>query len=439
MLNISNNSIRDKVHKERYVSFRLTSSLRIARLFKRFLLVLTGSSLIVLFLPWTQNVQGNGQITALRPESRPQTLQSPIPGRIQQWFVREGDTVSTGDTLVFIGEVKDEYFDPDQIIRLEEERDAKEQSAKSYAQKVDAQRSQIEALKQNRIVKLKQTRLKIKSDSADVISAEINFQNSYAQYMRADSLFKEGIKSKFDLEQRVSKYQEANAKLVSARNKFDRSLQEISAIQSDFNEKIFKAESELFSAFSAQQASLAEVAKLRNKIANVSARRDFYFIRSPQDALVTKTIITGIAENIKEGQPIVELLPLDYQIAAEIFIRPVDLPLVHIGNEARLEFDGWPAIVFSGWPNTSFGTFPAEVVAVDNVLSKQGGGYRILLVSSDEEDRNWPNELRFGSGVRGIMLLNDVPVWYEIWRQLNGFPPEYYASSDQTDTQKADK
>jgi adhesin transport system membrane fusion protein len=304
MLNISNNSIRDKVHKERYVSFRLTSSLRIARLFKRFLLVLTGSSLIVLFLPWTQNVQGNGQITALRPESRPQTLQSPIPGRIQQWFVREGDTVSTGDTLVFIGEVKDEYFDPDQIIRLEEERDAKEQSAKSYAQKVDAQRSQIEALKQNRIVKLKQTRLKIKSDSADVIAAEINFQNSYAQYMRADSLFKEGIKSKFDLEQRVSKYQEANAKLVSARNKFDRSLQEISAIQSDFNEKIFKAESELFSAFSAQQASLAEVAKLRNKIANVSARRDFYFIRSPRMHWLQKPSSPVLLKTSRKGSPL---------------------------------------------------------------------------------------------------------------------------------------
>ncbi len=193
----------------------------------------------------------------------------------------------------------------------------------------------------------------------------------------------------------------------------------------------------MFSAFSSQQASLGEVAKLRNKIANVAMRKGFYFITSPQNALVTKTIITGIGENIKEGQPIIELLPLDYKIAAEIFVRPVDLPLIHIGNEARLEFDGWPAIVFSGWPNTSFGTFPAEVVAVDNVLSNEQGGYRILLVSSDE-DRDWPKQLRFGSGVRGIMLLNDVPVWYEIWRQLNGFPPEYYTPAQASD-QKAKK
>ncbi len=437
MLNISDNSIRDKVHKERYVSFRLTSSLEIARLFKRFLLILTGLCIVVLFLPWTQNVQGTGRITALRPESRPQTLQSPIPGRIQNWFVREGDTVSQGDTLVFIGEVKDEYFDPDYIQRLEEELAAKEASAKSYGQKVEAQQQQIDALRKNLAVKLKQTKLKIKSDSTDVIAAEIAFDNSYIQYKRADSLYREGIKSKFDLEQRVNKYQEANAKLVSARIKYTTSVQELSAIQADYNEKISKAESEMFSAFSSQQASLGEVAKLRNKIANVAMRKGFYFITSPQNALVTKTIITGIGENIKEGQPIIELLPLDYKIAAEIFVRPVDLPLIHIGNEARLEFDGWPAIVFSGWPNTSFGTFPAEVVAVDNVLSNEQGGYRILLVSSDE-DRDWPKQLRFGSGVRGIMLLNDVPVWYEIWRQLNGFPPEYYTPAQASD-QKAKK
>lgn len=429
MLNISNNSIRGKVHADRYVSFRMTSSLRIARLFKRFIIIFSILSVLAMFMPWTQNVQGFGKITALRPESRPQTLQSPIPGRIDRWFVREGDTVKQGDTLAFIGEVKDEYFDPNMIARLQEELASKEQSAESYGQKVVAQRQQVTALRQNLVVKLKQTRLKIKSDSTDVIAAEINFNNSYKQYMRADSLYTEGIKSKFDVEQRLSKYQQSNAYLVTAKNKYTQSRQELDAIRADYSEKISKAESEMFSAESARQASLGDVAKLRNKIASVETRQGYYYITSPQNAMVTKTIVTGIGENIKEGEAIVELLPLDYRIAAEIFVRPVDLPLVHIGNQARLEFDGWPAIVFSGWPNTSFGTFSAEVVAVDNVLSSEGGGYRILLVS-DDENRAWPEQLRFGSGVRSIMLLNDVPVWYELWRQLNGFPPEYYAAKD---------
>jgi multidrug efflux pump subunit AcrA (membrane-fusion protein) len=434
MLNISENSIREKVHTERYTSFRMTSSLRLARLFKRFLMVLTVITIAVMFMPWTQNVQGPGKVTALRPESRPQTLQSPIPGRIDRWFVREGDTVNQGDTLVFIGEIKDEYFDPNMVLRLQEELASKEVSAENYAQKVTAQQQQVTALRQNQVVKMQQARLRILSDSADVFSAEIGYKNAYIQYLRADSLYAEGIKSKFEVEQRLTRYQESFAKLTSARNKYIQSQQELNAITADYAEKIGKAQSDMFSAESDRQASLGEVAKLRNKIASVQTRQGYYYITSPQQALVTKTVITGIGETIDEGEAIVELLPLDYRIAAEIFVRPVDLPLVHIGNKARLEFDGWPAIVFSGWPNTSFGTFSAEVVAVDNVLNTEVGGYRVLLVG-DDENRAWPEQLRFGSGVNCIMLLNDVPVWYEIWRQLNGFPPEYYASY-QTDEAK---
>ncbi len=219
------------------------------------------------------------------------------------------------------------------------------------------------------------------------------------------------------------------------RNNYSNTKQELAAVAADYNEKIAKAESEKFSALSAQQSSLADVAKLRNKMANVATRQGYYYIAAPQKALVTKTLITGIGENIKEGQAIVELLPLSYKIAAEIYVQPVDLPLMQLGANARLEFDGWPALVFSGWPNTSFGTFSAQVVAIDNVITAEKGGYRVLLMPNDAA-RPWPEQLRFGSGTRGILLLNDVPVWYEIWRQLNGFPPEYYLPNT---TAKGDK
>jgi hypothetical protein len=168
----------------------------------------------------------------------------------------------------------------------------------------------------------------------------------------------------------------------------------------------------------------AEIAKLRNTLSNYSIRMGLYYITAPQDAIVTKIYKTGIGENIKAGDQLLELLPSVYDMAVEIFVRPVDLPLMHPGATARLEFDGWPTIIFSGWPSTSFGTFGAEVYAVDNVISPNGK-YRILLVHQ-RGDTPWPKEVRFGSGVRGIMLLNDVPVWYELWRLLNGFPPEFY-------------
>jgi hypothetical protein len=51
------------------------------------------------------------------------------------------------------------------------------------------------------------------------------------------------------------------------------------------------------------------------------------------------------------------------------------------------------------------------------------------LVSQDPEDRPWPQQLKMGSGAQSIALLKDVPIWYEMWRNINGFPPDYYTLS----------
>jgi hypothetical protein len=34
-------------------------------------------------------------------------------------------------------------------------------------------------------------------------------------------------------------------------------------------------------------------------------------------------------------------------------------------------------------------------------------------------EKNWPSNLKIGTGAQGFALLNDVPIWYELWRQLN--------------------
>src|SRR5690606_16941194 len=116
--------------------------------------------------------------------------------------------------------------------------------------------------------------------------------------------------------------------------------------------------------------------------------------------------------------------PEQTQFAVELFIDPVDIPLLSVGKEGRFIFDGWPAFIFSGWPGQSFGTFAGRVVAIDNTVN-EAGKYRILIAENREE-QPWPEALRMGSGARGILLLNTVPVWYEIWRRLNGFPPDFY-------------
>ena len=111
-------------------------------------------------------------------------------------------------------------------------------------------------------------------------------------------------------------------------------------------------------------------------------------------------------------------------VAVEMHVKAMDVPLLSKGRKVRIEFDGWPALQFSGWPSVSVGTFGGEVQVIDYVNTKPGE-FRIL-VTPDKSDEKWPEQLRVGSGIKGWVMLDDVPVWYEIWRQLNGFPPSLY-------------
>lgn len=121
---------------------------------------------------------------------------------------------------------------------------------------------------------------------------------------------------------------------------------------------------------------------------------------------------------------ILSIMPTNFKLAAEIYVDPINLPLIKVGEHVRLQFDGWPAIIFSGWPNASHGTYGGRIYAIDQYIS-ENGKYRVLI-EEDPFDAPWPEALRFGGGVSSMILLNDVPIWYELWRKVNGFPPNYY-------------
>ena len=148
------------------------------------------------------------------------------------------------------------------------------------------------------------------------------------------------------------------------------------------------------------------------------------YITAPQNGYINKAIFGGIGETFKEGEKLVGIMPADYELAVETYIEPIDLPLMYLGEKVRIQFDGWPGIFFSGWPNASYGTYGGKIVAIETFIS-DNGKFRILI-APDENDVEWPQSIRVGSGAYTMALLEDVPIWYEFWRQLNGFPPNYY-------------
>ena len=404
--------------------------------------------IIILFIPWTQNISSRGDITTLRQEQRPQEINTIIPGKVAKWHVKEGDYVKKGDTIIQLSEIKDDYLDPNLLSRTKEQLTAKEMTVSSYKDKAGTADLQIDALTQGRALKIsqienkiRQQRMKVQADSMDLIAASNDLSIASKQFARQKNMFDSGLVSLTQLEQRNMGYQNAVAKKTSAEIKFLNAKQELGVLQlemngamQDYNEKISKASGDKFQSLSQIATGEGDISKLQNQYMNYDIRSKLYFITAPQSGQIVKARKAGIGEIVKDGEMIVEIVPDNIQYAVEIFVRPVDLPLLSIGQKVRFMFDGFPAIVFSGWPQSSYGTFGGIVAMVESSVS-DNGKFRVL-VAEDSADRKWPPQLRMGTGAQGFALLKDVPIWYELWRNINGFPPEYYKVENTEDKGK---
>ena len=404
--------------------------------------------IVLLFLPWTQTIRAKGTVIALRQEQRPQQINTIIGGRILKWNVKEGDFVKAGDTLVQLTEVKDSYLDPNLLDRTKEQITAKQKGMDYYRNKAGAAETQIGALSTGLQLKLtqlenkiRQLQVKLESDSMEAVAAANDYRIATQQYNRQRQMFDSGLVSLTQLEQRNQTFQNAMAKKLSAENKFIATKQELNIVrlemsgaQQEYTEKMAKAEGDRFGSLSEIASSEGEVAKLQNQYASYAIRNDMYYILAPQAGQVVQAAKTGIGEIVKEGEMIVNIVPDQIQYAVELFVRPVDLPLVQQGQRVMFLFDGFPAIVFSGWPQASSGTFRGKVVAVEKNVSANGN-FRVL-VAEDPKEKPWPVELKMGTGANGLALLNDVPVWYELWRNINSFPPDYYTMKGEKTAKK---
>jgi len=399
MLNISLKSVSKYIDKSQYESYKRLDSRSNSKSLLKILVVMFFIFVIFMFLPWTQNIRSTGKVTTLNPYDKPQNIQ---------------------------------------ISNTEDQRDAKLKSADAYSSKRQFLKDQMSALLALQESKLKQLDLKMQqldleaqSVIQDISAAETKIENATNQLDRMQQMYDKGIKSLTDLESKRFAKRQANAKLVSQKNKLQKVeteklniKQEIELTLSDYEQKIAKVESEINSADSYRYTLMGESSKLESKLNQLEQRQQAFVITSPISGRINKVLKNGIGEYVKTQDNIATIVPTDYQKAVELYIEPYDMPLIQKGKNVRIQFDGWPAIVFSGWPDNSFGTYNGLVYAIDNDIS-ENGKYRILVIE-DGSEKTWPDLIRIGSGARGLLLLNDVKVYYEIWRNLNGFPPDFY-------------
>lgn len=400
-----------------------------ARLLARMVgVVLVSTLLALVFVPWQQSLSGEGRVIAYAPLERQQLVEAPIEGRIQEWFVQEGSRVRAGDLIARITD-----NDPELLARLERERRAVEARQIAAQSSVDVSKAKVTALELARDAKSASAGLRIdigrdRRDGAEraVEAAESAERTAELNLERTRALFDEGLASKRQLELAELEAETRVAELARAKATFKASKREIGALDADADTLGAGATADIEAARDSQAKAESELAKADADLQKLEvrlARQQRMTITAPRDGTILRLIGKQGTEMVVAGEPVVAFVPDMGASAVELWVDGKDGPLISPGRKVRIQFEGWPAVQFVGWPSAAVGTFGGVVEFVD-ASANERGRFRVV-VSADPDDEPWPDSrwLRQGVRARGWVLLDQVRLGFEVWRQLNGFPP----------------
>ena len=399
-----------------------------ARVLAKLLLVGFSMGILGLFVvPWQQSVTGMGRVIAYTPIERQQSIDAPITGRVVRWHVQEGMRVSAGDPVVDLGD-----NDPDIQARLQQQRDAVQRQIDAATLNIAVAEAKIAAQNSVRSAAVMQAEYKrqIAKDRKQAAehgrdSAEAAYKTATRNAERQRSLHGKGLVSTRTLELAELKLQTTGASLDQAKAKLKDANRKVSAMAANREEKDADTSSKVSDAESSLQkirGDLAKAERERSKLDVKLARQSTMHVTAPRDGTVYRILAPNGSRMVKQGEPLALLVPDTKARAVELWVDGNDAPLITPGRHVRLQFEGWPAVQFVGWPSVAVGTFPAEVAFVDATDNGQGQ-FRVVVVP--EAGTTWPDAQYLRQGVRanGWVLLNQVQLGYELWRQFNGFPP----------------
>ena len=416
----------------------IVGSTKTPRIFCTVLLFVFLFTLIgLIFMPWRQFVTGTGRVIAFDPLDRRINVEAQVSGRVKQLNVVEGQRVKEGD---LIAEIQDN--DPNLLRNLRAKRDA-----------IDARRSFAEgrvASLENQIAQQKLAKTQaIDAAEQRVVAARIAAETSALNYDRTKELFAGRLESERNLELATLSRDSTAADLISAEANLRRT-------SSDFDASIASTEASRGSAQSEVAAADRDLNDIDIEI-NQNLRQ---IITAPRDGIVLSVVVTD-GTYLSPGSPICVIIPETENRFVEAWVDGNDLPLIRArqekdgqitsGSPVRLTFEGWPAIQTAGWPQLAINTFGGEVLFIDPTDGGDGQFRVVISAVDDVVDRNdgkgpvqvgWPDAekwLRQGTRANAWVMLEQVPLWFEVWRQINGFPPLVTNADGKLDPTKTTK
>ncbi len=378
--------------------------------------------------PWQQSVPGKGRVVAFAPTERQQRIEATIGGRVERWYVQEGSLVERNDPLVLLSDNA-----PEIIERLDEQVGAVEGQLTSYQAQVAQYEARLTALGEARASKIAAAQAYVrvaqqKRTAAEqkVEAAEAALATAQLNVARIRSLAADGLSSSRERELAELEIARTETSLASERAGLRSAEADVLAAQASLDATRAEQDAKLQEAQVSLESARTRVASAESSRAGLAvsrARQESQLIRSPRDGMVLRVTAGEGGEQVKQGDVLMILVPDTDEEAVELIVDGNDAALISPGRKVRLQFEGWPAVQFTGWPSVAVGTFGGVVAFVD-ATDNGRGDFRVFVVQ-DPDEPLWPSPRFLRQGVRanGWVLLETVPLGYELWRQFNGFPP----------------
>ncbi len=415
---------------ERFPAMHLVRSSWFARMLSRLMfIILIGLILAGIFLPWQQTSRCEGEVVARLPQLRSQSVQSGTKGVIKKLMegLREGMPVQEGDLIMEI-----EPYSKNQFLQLETQKLGYENQLRFSKEQLQNTKDQLVTEKERLDLEIEAQDAKIRSAKEKVKQREADQKGQKSKWNQSQNEVNSMInlrgKTVTEIEfqeaenNQINEYQELVSAEAAVIEALELVQQEEKARESkikDIQTKLTDLESKIFKASD-------EVQKYENNLSELQVKLDEaqqLKIVSPSTGIIQAIFGQAGANNVKEGDKLFEVIPDTSDLAVELIVRGNDYPLISVGDNVRLQFEGWPAIQFVGWPSVAVGTFGGNVIAKNPSVDSKGD-FKII-VSPDPNQPEWPDSETLRQGIRanGWVILRTVPLGFEVWRQLNGFPP----------------
>ncbi len=407
------------------------------------LVAFIATTVFFMFVPWRQSVAGTGEIIVFSPMHRPQTIEAQISGRLVKWYVKDGQDVTAGEKIAEISDIDPRFLSETQLKMLEDQKAALENKRDLAKERVSSLGSQLEdqSASRNAAVpaaqeRIEQAKARLFAAQQSVDVAEQGVKTTQWQLDRITALYEKGLRSQREQQLALLDNTRAKTELQRAKAAYDvvakdKSIAglDLKKISADTNASINAIRASQADANQVIASTTADIAKIDIEIQNLSQRRGQRIIIAPTSGRVVRLNRVGAGEMVNAGVPLATIAPKTDDRAAALLIRDYDAPLVRLGDPVRVSISGWPSLQFVGWPSVAVGTFAGRVAVIDAV--DDGTHHYRIIVEQDHEqihnkkEEHWPDPavLRPGAQASGWVLLRDVPLWFELWRQFNGFQP----------------